>query len=206
MQLRKPRYKKKARGNTINSHHRQCYQPGSLNVEKDTPTLKSLLGALYPSIPNACGFQYLDLHVTTNYFPEDNINVESTIEIETSTSVPKSIPEIVSEVDTGSQVLDILTSFSVDEAHVLENRTLGQNGNHEWKSQRVGRITASVSHSVMTKVNTLQQSNDKTNNACSSLLDSLCSLKSDSKAIPALLYGIQMEDDARNAYTKVIKT
>lgn len=204
MQLRKPSYKKKARGTTINSHHRQCYQPESLNVEKDSPTLKSLLDALYPSIPNACGFQYVDLHVTTNYFPEDDINVESTIEIETSTSAPKSIPEIVSEVDTGSQILDILSSFSVDEACVLESHTLGQKDNHEWKSQRVGRITASVSHSVMTKVNTLQQSNDKTNNTCRSLLDSLCSMKSDSKAIPALLYGIQMEDEARNAYTKEV--
>lgn len=54
----------------------------------------------------------------------------------------------------------------------------------------------------MTKVNTLQRCNDKTNSKCMSLLESLCSLKSDNKAIPALLYGIKMEDEARHAYTK----
>lgn len=203
MQLRKPKHKKKTRGTTINSLERQCYQPEILNGEKNI-TLNSLLDALYPSIPNACGFQYANLHATANYLPNDDINVESTIEIETSASVPKCIPEIVSKVDTGSQLLDILSSFSADEAFALESHTLGQNDNENWKSQRVGRITASVSHSVMTKVNTLQQSDDKTNNKCSSLLNCLCSLKSD-KPIPALLYGNQMEDEARQSYTKEAK-
>lgn len=202
MQIKKPRYRKKAIG--INSHHRQSYEPEILNDGKDSPTLKGLVDALYPSIPNACGFKYVDIHTTPNYQPEDDINVQSTAEVETSTRVPKSIPEIISEVDSESELQDILCSFSVDEAHALESGTTGQNDNQEWKSQRVGRITASVSHSVMTKVNTLKKSNDMTNDACKSLLDSICSLKSDSKAVPALLYGTQMEDEARKAYTQEI--
>ena len=202
MQIKKPRYREKAR--EINSHHRQSYEPEISNDDKDSFTIKPLLDALYPSIPNVCGFQYVDLNPTANYSPDDDINVESKIEIET-TCLPKSIPEIVSEVDTESELLSILNSFSADEVHALENETIGQNNNQTWKSQRVDRITASVSHSVMTIVNTLLSNNDMTNNNCKSLLESLCSLKSDSRTIPALLYGAQMEDEARDVYTQQIK-
>lgn len=205
MRLRKPKYKKKDREATINPPYRQSYHPEILEVDKNNHKLNSLLDALYPSIPNACGFQYADLHTTFNYLPEDDINVENTVEIETSTIVPKSIPEIVSEVDTVSELLEIVCSFSIEQVCALESQTLGQNDNENWKSQRVGRITASVAHSVMTKVNTLKQCNDKTNSKCTSLLESLCSLKSNSKIIPALLYGINMEDEARQAYIKEVK-
>ena len=151
------------------------------------------MDALYPSIPNACGFQYVDLDPNANHSPEDDINVLSKIDIETTTCLPKSIPEIVSEVDTEGELLSILNSFSA-----LESETTGQNANQTWKTQRTDRITASVSHSVMTKVNTLLSNNDMTNNNCKSLLDSLCSLKSDIRTIPALFYGAQMEDEARD--------
>lgn len=135
------------------------------------------MSSLYPSIPDACGFHYVNIDSKPNFSPGDDINVEQTVEIETTPSVPLSILETLSTTENEDDLINKLGEISQDEVDALEQFTRGQNSNEKWKHQRFGRITASVSHRVMTKVNTLKTSTNPVD--CNSLLSSLCPLSND---------------------------
>ena len=115
------------------------------------------MAALYPSTPNACGLSYVDLALAPSFCPEDDINVEQTLEVNTSPTVPESIPDIVTKVDTVDELLSKMEGINPEEMGALETYTGGQNCNDDWKSQRLVRITFSVSHRVMTKVRSLKR-------------------------------------------------
>ena len=53
------------------------------------------------------------------------------------------------------ELIKALRNFTICEVEALERAILGQNSNENWKLQRTGRITASVSQYVITKVQSL---------------------------------------------------
>lgn len=79
--------------------------------------------------------------------------------------------------------------------------TQGQNNSDNWKSHRVGRITASSIHRVLTKVKTLERQKDSINTVL--LVKQLTEPPSShEKCTPAMKYGQEMEDEARAMYIK----
>lgn len=201
MELKKPRYKSAKKKSPLNSLDKKVFEPDT----SESPSLTGLISKLYPFLPNACGFQYVDYNIQQNYLPEDEINLDHIVEIESTPSMPECIPEIVNQVETEVELMDRLANFSAIEVNIIEQETQGQGETESWMSQRTGRITASISHRIMTKVNTLQQSNDSSNISCTSLLETICHKHSSDKTIPALQYGIQMEVEAREAYTEELR-
>ena len=199
--ISKPQYKKKK--TVINSKEKQDFLPLS-DSSHDKPSHKNIMSSLYPSLPNACGFRYVSFTNQPNFTPDDDINVEHTVEVQTSPSVPKSILDMLFTADTEEDIMTMLCNINKDEVAALEKYTQGQSNNVLWKNQRFGRITASVSHRVMTKVNTLTSAKSTVN--CTSLLSTLCP---DNKVCEiknsALLYGIHMEDEARRVYVEQLK-
>lgn len=88
------------------------------------------------------------------------------------------------------------------EVKEIEQCTRGQSNNNNWKLHRVGRITASTIHRVLTKVNSLKKNS---NSDVEPLLNNLVDNMSDTSYIPSLQYGREMEDIARDAYIKELK-
>ena len=150
------------------------------------------MSTMFPSLPNACGFNYVNLGFNEhNYSPEDNDNIGKYVEVETSPTVPENFIEMLSSVNKEEDLLTKLSSFGSDEVAVVEKHTRGQNSNDIWKHQRFGRITASVSPKPV---------------SCSSLLNFLCPSEAEkTKTSPAMQYGIHMEEEARMAYVEELK-
>ena len=155
-------------------------------------------------MPDACAFQYLDMKVSSTYPSDDDINVVDTVTVETSTALPRSIPELASATQNIQELLDNLNGFTQEQAHSVESGTRGQNDNNNWSNQRLGRITASISRRVLTKVRALQKSEGKVSTLA--LVNSICKPPNSSTAyLPAFQYGHQMESEARSEYLKVAK-
>ena len=152
-------------------------------------------------MPDACAFQYLDMKISSTYPSDDDINVVDTV-TETSTALPRSIPELASATQNIQELLDNLNGFTQEQAHSVESGTRGQNDNNNWSNQRLGRITASISRRVLTKVRALQKSEGKVSTLA--LVNSICKPPNSSTAyLPAFQYGHQMESEARSEYLKV---
>lgn len=202
--ISKPQYKKQKSLSIINSAIKSDFSPVT-DSPTDIPSMKKILSSLYPSMPKACAFHYVTFENKANYSPEDDINVDNTVEIEATPCVPKSILEVLSTVENQNDLIQKLSEITQEEVDALEKCTRGQNSNNQWKDQRFGRITASTCHRVMTKVHTLKTSSKPVD--CTSLLSSLCpSTDNADKKITskALMYGINMEEEARTAYVKEV--
>ena len=203
MAIRKPRCKKKGGNSATNPAARQLFQPRKIEPSNES-NITSLVHALYGSVPGACGFQYVDISSEINFSPSDDVNVEFHVERETLVPVPHSILDIAKGLADENELIKALRKFTNSEVEALERATQGQNSNETWKLQRTGRITASVSHHVMTKVQSVNCAS-KNLPTCSSLLRSICRPSSSGKSIAACRYGKQMENEAREKYAKVAK-
>ena len=104
---------------------------------------------------------------------------------------------------TAEELIQNLPELSAKEVEVLEYHTRGQGQSTDWKSQRVGRITASTSHRVMTMVKSLKDKNDSS--SATSLTELLTGQSSTPENIPALQYGHEMEEEARQHYLEEMK-
>eukprot|EP00794_Sanderia_malayensis_P012122 gene12122-13374_t len=203
MTIRKPHYKKKGEKSAINPPAKQLFQPQKTK-SNDEPNIHSLAHTLYANDPNACGFQYVEIPSERNFLPSDDVNVEFHIEIEASVPVPDPVLDIAKTLGDEQELVKALKNFTSREVEAIERATQGQNSNEAWKLQRTGRITASMSHHVMTKVQSLNRATKNSAN-CTSLLQSICRPSSSSKSIPACRYGNQMENEARENYKKIAK-
>lgn len=205
MDLKKPHYKKKGALKNINPPSRKLFKPKRANEDTDTKScLKRLVASLYNSIPNACGFQYIDMDVSANYFPEDDVNVQDTVCVQTTAEIPRSLPEIASTVDNVEDLISEMGNITTEQVECIESATRGQSSNENWSSQRIGRITASISRRVLTKMDTLRRTEGCV--STSALVNSICQpAKLSTLNLPAFQYGHQMESEARAAYLKLNK-
>ena len=189
----------------INPTTRQLFKvkKQSVTTPKKDPSLDNLVDAFYSGAPEACAFWYTDMPSPPQYPPEADFNLERSIDVETTTPVPLSLPELASRVKTAEELIQNLPELSAKEVEVLEHHTRGQSQSTDWKSQRVGRITASTSHRVMTMVKSLQDKNDSS--SATSLTKLLTGQSSTPENIPALQYGHEMEEEARQHYLEEMK-
>ena len=135
----------------INPLARQLFKVKKQSVttlEKE-PSLDNLIDAFYSGAPDACAFWYTDTPSPPQYPPEADFNLEKSIDVETKTPTPLSLPELASSVKTAEELIQNLPELSTKK---VEYHTCGIGHSTDWKSQRVGRITASTSHRVMTMV------------------------------------------------------
>jgi hypothetical protein len=155
MALKKPHYKKKGQFKIINPVSRKLFQPKGKEKTGNKPNIKDIASYLYASVSNACAFQYLNVEASAIYPPEDDIKVKDTLFVETSTRLPKSTPEMVSSVENVDALVTVLNSITKEQIDLIELRTRGQSDNKDWSAQCIGRITASISRRVLTKVRAL---------------------------------------------------
>lgn len=130
--------------------------------------------------------------------PEDDMNVHAEVEV-VSEELPPPVPVLIQQGCTSWE-------FSATQVAGVEHLTKGQGSNSEWFKQKVGRITASNMHSVLTKVRNIERSAPKRLD-CSSLLEKLCSGSvKDISHLPAIKYGQSMEAEARKSYMQKNKS
>ena len=132
-----------------------------------------------------------------NIPPEADVNVSQEVQV-VSEDVPVPMKTLITDGCTSWE-------FSEGQVSILEQLTRGQSTSGVWLEQRIGRITASNIHSVLTKVRHLEQSAPKRLD-CTSLLKKLCT--SDGKNldhVTAIKYGRAMEAEARRCYTDIAR-
>ena len=135
---------------------------------------------------------------------EDDCNVGSFVEVDTTVEIPPTLVELSSQADSVENFIQNLPLLNNEEAKVLEECTRGQSNNETWKLHSVGRITASTIHRVLTKVKSLQINKDS--NVIPLLNELICiSTSSAQSYIPSLQYGQEMEEVARKAYIEEMK-
>ena len=86
---------------------------------------------------------------------------------------------------------------------MIESKTRQQAGSDTWREQRKGRLTASMHHEIITKMNTLVKKKDV---VVSKLVARIMGLTSDLRHIPAVKYEADSEDSARKEFCKVHQT
>ena len=67
-----------------------------------------------------------DMPSPPQYPPEADFNLERSIDVETTTPVPLSLPELASRVKTAEELTQNLPELSAKEVEVLEHHTHGQ--------------------------------------------------------------------------------
>lgn len=163
------------------------------------PSLEAITNAFYGSCPNACGFQYLSLTGSNNFLPEDVINVCQEEVVTTSDVVPPTLEAMPATAGNADNFRVHLPIFNNNQVHCIEEATRTQAESGEWKSQRKGRITASVVHNILTKVHTLQGISSRSRET-KSLIQRVMGYCPSLDHVPAVKYGRLMEPTARKAY------
>ena len=188
---------------TINPAARKLFSPERESSSSKAPSIEAVMKSLFLSCKDASVFQYVNIDSVPKYNPEDDINVDSDVFVETSACLPLPLTEIAKREQNVSDFLSNLPILSEAEISILEEQTVGQSDSDLWRSQRQGRITASIAHNVMTKMNTLSTESKRSKNT-DSLVSSIMGYKMVNSNIPALKYGRVMEDEARESYTKTL--
>ena len=140
----------------------------------------------------------MDTETVTN--PSDDMNVEETIELQTSATIPQPLAELASQQDQES-FMENLPLYTEVDINTIEELTRDQSANEQWREQRKGRITASLAHAVMTHSKSVKITKDPT-----SLVDRIMGRNPPNEEIPALKYGRAKESEAREAYISDLKT
>jgi hypothetical protein len=102
------------------------------------------MDSLYVGCENAVAFQYACIATNQNYEPSADFNVSHGMDVETTPSIPPSVPEMVKNCNGN------LCNYTPAEIEVLEQATRKQYDSDAWIQHRIGRITGSVCHSVLT--------------------------------------------------------
>ena len=183
----------------INSTARRSFTP----VTKAKPSsLNEIVNALYGNNKSACAFAYAPVpNPTTPVAPDSDVNVENTVETETSVKLPESMDEMLKAGSISSH--GDVPKVSQKEINALNKATIGQHTNGLWSTHRLGRITASRAHAVKTRIETVQKNPNKHHD----LTPTVRALCQDSTKLPnpGVKYGIEMEDEARQEYVKQLR-
>ena len=85
----------------INPVSRQLFKvtKKSVNTLEKESCLDNLVDAFYGSATDACVFWYTDIPYPPQYPPEADFNLEKSIDVETATPIPSSLPELASKVN-----------------------------------------------------------------------------------------------------------
>ena len=168
-----------------------------------------MIDALYPSCKGSTIFKYLeaeelDVPKSSNYTPELDLNLGNDIAVETSIDfVPQSLSEISADKGTVAELMSALPTYSKSEIDIIEKRTRGQSVNDEWIQFRAGMITASNLKSVVTRHNTLNDSQSSKSKDTEPIVKKLMGYTKLDPNLPALKYGRLTEPVARSAYMKL---
>lgn len=176
-----------------------------MTASEQQPCLYQLVNVFYNSTPEACVLWYSEIAGTVDQPKvEDDCNVGTFVEVNTTVEIPPTLVELSSQVDSVEKLIQNLPLINDEEARVLEESTRGQSNNKSWKLHRIGRITVSTIHRVFTKVKSLESNKNST---VIPLLNELTCISTSSvqSYIPSLRYGQEMEEVARKAYIKEMK-
>ena len=181
-------------------HGRQLFKVKKhpVTTPEKEPIVDNLVDEFYRSAPDVCAYWYTDMPDPHQYPPEADFNLGKSIDVQTTTPTPLSLPELATRMKTAEELIQNLPELSAKEVEVLEYHIRGQGQSADWKCQRGGRITASTSHRVMTMVKSLKDKNDSS--SATSLTKLLTGQSSTPENIPALQYGHEMEEEARQHY------
>ena len=157
------------------------------------------MSALYPEFSDACAFVYAD-DTVMDYDPSETFNVAEEMEVSTSVPPPLPLTELAQSFATTEEFVQNLPMYSPEEICSIEEATRNQSSSEEWHSQRKGRITGSLVHRVVTKVNTLRKEDTRLSKSTKPLLDTLLGANAPNMNIPQLKYGREMEPEAQKAY------
>ena len=104
----------------INPVTRQLFKvkKQSVTTPEKEPSLDNLVDAFYSSAPDACAFWYTDMPNPPQYPPEADFNLERSIDVETTTPIPLSLPELASRVKTAEELIQNLPKLSAKEVEV----------------------------------------------------------------------------------------
>jgi len=91
----------------INPVTRQLFKvkKQSVTTPEKEPRLDNLVDAFYSSAPDACAFWYTDMPTPPQYPSEADFNLEKSIDVETTTTIPLSLPEPASRVKTAEELI-----------------------------------------------------------------------------------------------------
>lgn len=198
MGWKKPHYRKVGKLAQINPAEKVNFDV----VKKASPSIQILMQELFVSFPKAAVFEHLQLKSSCE--PSCDANVESTVEIATSSLLPKTLVEQAGVNETVETFISSLKIQTVQGICELELATRGQSENTIWQEQRVGRISSSTAHQVFTKVKTLQGTSSRSRDV-SSLLKTILGESGPSPHIPAIKYGRVLEPRAREEYQKALR-
>jgi hypothetical protein len=192
-------------GKPINPSSRQLFDPTlTPRLKTSEPTFEELAAALDHEGKSSI-LAYASpsfFHITPNYRPQDDVNLECEEEVSTSTHLPLSLIEKVANMSSPNEELP---PYSPEQVDAVEKCTRGQAENPEWKRYRQGLITASSMHEVKTKVETLSNATSKRSKGTDKLVEKLCLGKGPDPDLFNLKYGREMEETARGEYIQRMK-
>ena len=167
-------------------------------------TLKSLTEELSTTFPKASCFQFMNVAADK----QPNVPEVAAEEEVSSLNLPLPLPAYASHFSSGEDFLKELPIYSTDMTSLIEQMTRGQAENSDWHLYRLGRITGSTAHAVMTRGKKLAASDGAgpSTTAPSNLANKILGRQVVSSSIPALKYGREMEGEARAAYIKSQRT
>ena len=182
----------------INTKTRKEFKP----YKGKSSTILELASSLYGTCKTACAFTYVDIPAPLNpVAPESDANVTENIEIETSVSLPKPFDSVMKQGNITS--LSDLPQHSTEQIAALEKATNDQHKCDMWSNHRVGRVTASKAHAIRTRMKTISK-NPGSHHDLSATIRNVCT-KGQPINTPDIKYGLQMEPEARKAFTKKLK-
>lgn len=193
MVFEKPRYSKVDRRKQSGKAVRSLFSTARSRKDKESPKLEELLGAFYSSCSTSAAFQYALPEIKGAYRPEDEINIDSSVDVVSRTAVPQSLTKFAANFQCAEDLWHFLPNYSTQEVAELEQNTRQQADCKLWIEHRHGRITASNAHGVLTKYRAKKMSES------TALLNKIIG-QGKILDLPAFKYGRQNEPLAADFY------
>ena len=151
--------------------------------------------ALYVDSKEACIWHYCHTDKVNQVSPSHDLNVELTMDCETTVGVPDPLPVIVKRCHR------CLPTFTTEEVESINSATIGQADNSVWVEQRLGRVTGSKIHAVHVAAQKIR--NNKA--VAVSTINSVLGADRDLSNVAAIKYGRQNESVALTHYVTAVK-
>lgn len=158
------------------------------------------LEVLHTDFKDACVFAFTSIDDAEVAPQQPWENVANYVEVETT--VNTALMPMAESAGSVEEFLSTLPIFRSTVIQDIEKRTRGQSANVNWFIERQGRVTGSVVHSVLTRSRKLTSGEEIDN---SLLLKRLLYSKPNME-IPAMKYGREMEEEAREKYISIMKS
>ena len=143
----KPKYNKEKGPTKANQAARSLFSPS----HDPSPSLEEITNAFFASCSTSATLQHAYPHTEPSYDPDDDINVNETVDVETTYMIPVPLPQYAKQFHTVSDLIKFLPNYSDKERDIIEKETRAQTATSTWFEQRIGRITGSTCHSVLAK-------------------------------------------------------